>query len=120
MLKPTGIFAPHGADTFRIEFSDGKSFRIPHRVLRGYCPCAGCQGHSGIIRFVEPSQGASTSLRDLERVGAYALGLSWGDGHSTGIYSFEYLRHLGTLVETMGAGALEALPSLPRLEGRGP
>jgi DUF971 family protein len=27
-------------------------------------------------------------------VGNYALQLTWGDGHATGIYSFRYLRTL--------------------------
>ncbi len=31
---------------------------------------------------------------DIGEVGNYALRLTWGDGHSTGIYSFAYLREL--------------------------
>jgi DUF971 family protein len=33
-------------------------------------------------------------LTHLEGVGNYALGLTWQDGHSTGIYSFRLLRGL--------------------------
>jgi len=42
------------------------------------------------------------------------LGLSWADGHDSGIYSFRYLRRLGELLETHGAEGLEQLGELPR------
>jgi DUF971 family protein len=31
----------------------------------------------------------------IHYVGRYALQFMWSDGHSTGIYTFEYLRELG-------------------------
>ena len=31
----------------------------------------------------------------ITSVGNYAITINWSDGHSTGIYSFEYLRALG-------------------------
>ena len=34
-----------------------------------------------------------TRLVDLQLVGNYALCPSWGDGHHTGYYTFESLRH---------------------------
>jgi DUF971 family protein len=63
----------------------------PHEILRGYCPCAMCQGHQGPIRFVP---GGNTELNDLAEVGDYALRLTWADGHSTGLYTFKFLREL--------------------------
>jgi DUF971 family protein len=38
-------------------------------------------------------------LKEIEQVGNYAIGLAWADGHRGGIYSFEYLRELGRLVD---------------------
>lgn len=38
--------------------------------------------------------GGDLELREIERVGNYALGLTWGDGHSTGIYTWRHLRAL--------------------------
>jgi DUF971 family protein len=38
--------------------------------------------------------GASSELVGLEQVGSYALQPVWADGHSYGIYSWEYLRQL--------------------------
>jgi DUF971 family protein len=36
----------------------------------------------------------AASLEGMEIVGNYALQLIWADGHSYGIYSWEYLRQL--------------------------
>ncbi len=110
-ITPTGVKAPHGARSFELSWGDGRKHSIPHVILRGYCPCAGCQGHSGGVRFIA---GGHLELRSIEQVGNYALGLTWGDGHSTGIYSFRFLRRLGELLEEHGAEGLEALGELPR------
>ncbi|HEV3193910.1 MAG TPA: DUF971 domain-containing protein, partial [Polyangiaceae bacterium] len=58
-----------------------------------YCPCAGCQGHTGEIRFLETTD-AQRELDDIQPVGGYALSLTWFDGHASGIYSFRFLRAL--------------------------
>lgn len=110
-ISPTGVRAPHGASQLELSWADGKKHSYPHRILRGFCPCAGCQGHSGSIRFVEPG---NLELRDVGQVGNYALALRWGDGHDGGIYSFQFLRRLGELLDAQGAEALEALGELPR------
>jgi DUF971 family protein len=54
-------------------------------------------------------------LREIEQVGNYALGLTWADSHSSGIYSFRYLRALGDMLDAEGADALKALGELPRV-----
>ena len=110
-FRPTGIKAPHGAQTFEVTWADGEKMAYPHEILRGYCPCAGCQGHSGEIRFQD---GGNTELREIERVGNYALSFTWGDSHSSGIYTFRYLRALGERLAAEGADAVKALGELPR------
>ena len=111
MLTPTAIKAPHGARELEITWQSGHVSRYPHRVLRGYCPCAGCQGHSGSIKFVD---GGNLDLRDLEPVGNYALGLTWGDTHNSGIYTYQYLHDLGVLLEKLGEQGLVDLGEIPR------
>lgn len=92
-FKPKAVRSPRGARTTEIDWADGHKGIYPHAILRGYCPCAGCQGHSGEIKFIEPSD-AQQELEDITTVGGYALALKWFDGHDTGIYSFKYLRSL--------------------------
>jgi len=90
-FTPTGVKAPHGAKTMEISWADGHTSKLEHEVLRGYCPCAACQGHQGPMKFVP---GGNTEIREIERVGAYALRFVWGDFHDSGIYTFRYLRNL--------------------------
>jgi len=110
--RPTNVRAPHGAKDLEITWGDAKKISYPHEILRGFCPCAGCQGHSGTLRFQADQ---NLELRELEQVGNYALGLTWADGHSSGIYSFRYLRALGELLEAQGADGLKAMGELPRV-----
>jgi DUF971 family protein len=109
--QPSKVKAPHGAKALEITWGDRHVSVLPHDVLRGYCPCATCQGHSGTIKFVT---GSNLELVNLEQVGNYALSFSWGDGHNSGIYTFRYLRKLGDLIELEGADAVKALGELPR------
>lgn len=88
------VRSPRGARVTNIEWGDGHKGVYPHAVLRGYCPCAECQGHSGEIKFVPKADGPALELDEIEPVGAYALRLVWFDGHGGGLYSFRYLRSL--------------------------
>jgi DUF971 family protein len=42
-----------------------------------------------------------------EVVGRYALQIFWSDGHSTGIYAFDYLRSLCPCCTKKGVGSRE-------------
>jgi DUF971 family protein len=92
-FKPLAVRSPRGGRSTEIDWADGHKSIYPHAILRGYCPCASCQGHSGDIRFVQPTD-AQQELDDIAVVGGYAFSLTWFDGHSGGIYSFTYLRGL--------------------------
>src|ERR1700731_4557592 len=91
--KCVAVRSPRGSKTTEIDWADGHKGVYPHAVLRGYCPCAGCQGHSGEIAFVETTD-TQREIDDITPVGGYALALQWFDGHASGIYSFQYLRSL--------------------------
>ncbi len=83
-----------------IKWRDGRESFIPLEALRRACPCAGCKGEADVMGHLHrgPEQALtdrSFELRALNRVGTYALQPVWGDGHATGIYSFDYLNRLG-------------------------
>ena len=77
----------------RITWKDGHVGEYPKAHLRGYCPCALCQGHgpSDEKKFVEVPE---VDLTGIEPVGNYAVSFVWADGHRTGIYTYDYLRGL--------------------------
>jgi DUF971 family protein len=105
---PKRVKAPHGARVFEVEWSDGTRSVLPHEILRGYCPCATCQGHSGQIEY---RSGGNLELIEIQRVGNYALGLKWADGHDSGIYSFDYLQKLAQRLQEEGPEALKQNPT---------
>ena len=86
-----------------IKWEDGEESFIPFEILRRSCPCAGCKGEMDIFGNLyknpaKPLTEASTRLRRLSHVGGYALQPLWEDGHGTGLFSYEYLRKIGDLL----------------------
>ena len=50
-----------------------------------------------MLRPVQQIGARGFELQRFEGVGGYALQLFWADGHSTGIYTFDYLRRLALI-----------------------
>ena len=76
-----------------IVWDDGHAAAYEYDQLRGYCPCAGCQGHAPARLVYHPPR-TPVDLLKIEQVGHYALSFRWSDGHATGIYRFGLLRAL--------------------------
>jgi DUF971 family protein len=82
-----------------IKWEDGTESFVPLEKLRRACPCAGCKGESDIMGnlYKGPAQTltpAAFQLRGLNRIGTYAIQPVWGDGHNTGLFSFDYLKQV--------------------------
>lgn len=70
----------------------GHTARYPARDLRLACRCASCQEEMSGRPLLNPATvPAGVRALDLKLVGGYAVHFSWSDGHSTGIYPWEYL-----------------------------
>lgn len=75
-----------------LDWSDGQTTTLTHRMLRVSCRCAAC--------VVRRSQGLAIEappqieLTDVDACGAGAVQLTFSDGHSRGIYPFAYLQSL--------------------------
>ena len=84
-----------------LRFADGEELYLTLEMLRRACPCAACQGEPDalgrVLRPVQQIGPRGFELLRYEVVGGYALQLFWADGHSTGIYSFDYLHRLALL-----------------------
>lgn len=93
-LPPSRLkFADEPARTLlAIDWRDGHVGVYPLSYLRGWCPCALCQGHGARQGFAEHAPGPR--LTAMEQVGNYALAVTWSDGHDTGIWPWAYLREL--------------------------
>jgi DUF971 family protein len=88
-------------DELAIRWEDNTESFVRLETLRRRCPCAGCQGERDVLGQLhkgpeKPYSPASFHLRQLVTIGSYALQPTWGDGHNTGIYAFDYLRQIAT------------------------
>ncbi len=82
-----------------VKWDDGGENFIPLEKLRRNCPCADCKGETDILGNVYKGSGRMLTTKAFELVrlvgvGGYAIQPVWADGHSTGIYSFDYLKRL--------------------------
>lgn len=96
-MRPTDI--QHIGEELAIKWEDGTENFITLEKLRRSCPCAGCKGEVDIMGNVyknpeKPLLAASFRLVRIDPVGGYAVQPVWSDGHSSGIYSFEYLHRI--------------------------
>ncbi|MEK6649737.1 MAG: DUF971 domain-containing protein [Bacteroidota bacterium] len=84
--------------TLLMRWDDGHESRMSLKSLRDACPCAGCKGETVLMKTYAPvdtpTQPGAYELRGAQPVGSYALQFTWGDGHATGIYTWETLRAL--------------------------
>jgi DUF971 family protein len=111
-LNPKSVRLRGGGDRLAIKWSDGHQSFYPYQYLRDRCPCATCMDRK-IPAPAEsnalPMFGKGPPKPDkAQLVGRYALQIFWNDGHSAGIYTFDYLRELCPCAECEAARA-EAL-----------
>ncbi|MEZ6054998.1 MAG: DUF971 domain-containing protein [Planctomycetaceae bacterium] len=116
---PTPVSLKGDAEALQIEWSDSVTHRLSWRLLRRACPCATCREERGgppipheIVRSIDVPTPPSLDLLPvitsqeaqplrvarMQPVGNYAYGIDFTDGHTTGIYTLDYLRELGDAV----------------------
>jgi DUF971 family protein len=78
-----------------IGFSDGSEFRIPFELMRVYSPSAEVKGHGPGQEVLQTGK-REIDVVALESVGNYAVQPMFSDGHSTGIFTWDYLYFLGS------------------------
>ncbi|HEX6689721.1 MAG TPA: DUF971 domain-containing protein [Burkholderiales bacterium] len=97
---PTEIKLHQKSRVMEIAFSDGRSFRLPYEFLRVHSPSAEVRGHGPGQEVLQTGK-REVEIRNLEPVGSYAVQPAFSDGHSTGIYSWDYLYELGEKQDKM-------------------
>lgn len=102
-VEPREIGPTEDGTKLRIAWKDGVVSEYIPRYLRMLCPCAGCVDEMTGIRTLLPEMvDESVYPTAIHYVGRYAIQCVWSDGHSTGIYTFEYLRELWEAEPTEG------------------
>jgi DUF971 family protein len=88
-----------------ITWNDGHFGSYPSWYLRENCPCASCVDEfSGERRVGHGNIPSILERVSVAPVGNYALSFGWSDGHSTGIYTFDYLRRICPCAQCLPAG----------------
>ena len=96
MIEPTQIIEESDRD-LTVKWSDQAETKYVASQLRRACPCAGCINEwTGEKMLKDASIANDLSFSNITLVGRYALNFHFSDGHETGIYSFKYLRELGS------------------------
>jgi DUF971 family protein len=105
---PTEIRQAKDGRSLRIEFDDGHTFALDAEFLRVESPSAEVKGHGPGQEQLVPGKRGVTIVR-LEPVGSYAIRIIFSDGHSTGLFTWPYLRKLGAGREQIWNSYLEKL-----------
>ena len=97
-MKPTSIKRSSSTE-LTFTWDDGRNTGYTFEQLRDNCPCAGCSGETILFReYHAPEQDKTIpgryELTGIQPVGSYAIQFTWGDGHNTGIYTYELLLQL--------------------------
>lgn len=91
---PTDLTVHGASRQLEISFSDGQTFRIPFELMRIYSPSAEVQGHGPGQEVLQTGKRHVTVV-EIEPVGNYAVKPTFSDGHDSGLFTWEYLYHLG-------------------------
>lgn len=94
--------------TLSVAFSAADIFSLPAEYLRVQSPSAEVKGH-GPGQEVLVYGKKDVSITSLEPVGEYALKIIFSDGHSTGLYTWTYLKELGQEMPMRWQAYLEKL-----------
>ena len=91
---PTALTVHSQSRILEIAFSDGAQFKIPFELMRVYSPSAEVQGHGPGQEVLQTGK-REVNVVELESIGNYAVKPVFSDGHESGLFTWDYLYHLG-------------------------
>jgi DUF971 family protein len=110
--RPTEIKLRKQSQVLEVAFDNGSSFVLPCEFLRVHSPSAEVRGHGSGQEVLQVGK-KGVLITEVNPVGHYAVQLTFSDGHSTGIYSWDYLYEIGRDQERLWQAYLR------RLDGAG-
>ena len=121
---PTALTVHQQSRVLEIAFSDGAQFRLPFELLRVYSPSAEVQGHGPGQEVLQTGK-RDVEIVALEPVGNYAVQPTFSDGHSSGLFAWDYLYELGarqqelwqTYLDRLAAAGLDRDAPMPEAGG---
>ena len=93
MTPPTNITLSKDKKLLTVSF-EKNDFALSSEYLRVYSPSAEVRGHGPGQETLQLNK-QDVTISSLVPMGNYAVAIHFRDGHTTGIYSWSYLHHLG-------------------------
>ncbi len=80
---------------FTLNWDNGEEISLPYHRVRTNCPCASCvDEYTGKKILDDATIPADIKANEIVALGNYAIKITWSDGHSSGIYTYDLLRKL--------------------------
>lgn len=101
MSRPRAVELNEKQGNITIKWMDGSTTHHSMSHLRKSCPCANCnierekiKTPGPVLRVISSDTPAVSEAKIVEfsPVGRYALAFVFNDGHSTGIFTYDFLR----------------------------
>lgn len=94
ILQPVKI-SKTPENEIRFDWNDGTFSVFNLKKLRVACPCALCVDELTGKPLLDPNTiPEDISIINLRSIGRYAVGITWTDGHRSGIYPYRQLKDL--------------------------
>ncbi len=106
--RPEGIQLHSKSRQLELSYPEGERYSLSCEFLRVYSPSAEVKGHGPGQEVLQTGK-QTVGISAIRPVGNYAIQLVFDDGHDTGIYSWEYLRHLCSNHDALWADYLQRL-----------
>lgn len=106
MHIPNKIRLDTSAQQLQLGYPTGESFALGAEFLRVNSPSAEVQGHGNPV-LQHGKQ--DVRIHNVEAAGKYALKITFDDGHDSGLYTWDYLFHLGSKQEQIWQDYLQQL-----------
>ena len=94
MTPPNNITLSKDKKLLTVSFKDD-NYALSSEYLRVHSPSAEVRGHGPGQETLQLNK-QEVTISSLVPMGNYAVAIHFSDGHTTGIYSWSYLLHLGT------------------------
>ena len=91
---PEAITIHAKSRVLELVWADGTRYRVPFELMRVYSPSAEVAGHGPGQEVLQTGK-REVQITAMNAVGNYAVQPRFSDGHESGIFTWEYLRHLG-------------------------
>ena len=95
MTAPIRIVVSKSKSKFTVSFDSGEEYEFPAEYLRVFSPSAEVRGHGRGQEVLQYGK-RDVGITSINQAGNYAIQIIFSDGHDSGIFSWDYLRDLGS------------------------